>query len=380
MKVEPRRRPIDDGLDDGPDGRQVVLVLGPPAGGKGTQSLLLGTRLGLPAVSVGALIREELADESAIGTVLARSPLTAEGYPEELVFGLLVRRLSEPDCVRGVVLDGFPRSVGEASVLLSTLVRPDDLCTALHLDLDEDEILRRARERTRCERCGTAGLEPAGPCRTCGAAGAARSDDVDPAFVRERVHAYTHSRDDVLAALRHRFAVHELPVAGPEETFAVAVAAVPSTAAGARTPAPPPRPVAGATGLQTVISGSYRRHLGPIYALRDELARNGIGVLSPVGDHAVNPGDEFVILDADPVEDPRLLQDSVFAKLRQSSFLVLANVDGHLGTAAAMEVGFALSLGLQVLTVEPVADPNLAPYTRWLPEAFPGVDLAGVTS
>jgi hypothetical protein len=74
--------------------------------------------------------------------------------------------------------------------------------------------------------------------------------------------------------------------------------------------------------IATVISGSYRRHLGDMYAMKRILERRGIHVLSPVGDGAINPGEEFVLLDADPIHDHRTLQDSVFAKIRRSSFLV----------------------------------------------------------
>jgi hypothetical protein len=121
----------------------------------------------------------------------------------------------------------------------------------------------------------------------------------------------------------------------------------------------------------TVISGSYRRHLQKLYDLKRSLENLGIHVLSPVGSAAINPGEEFILLDADPIHDKRLLQDSVFAKIRTSSFLVLANYDGYIGKAAVMEIGFALAIGLQILTVEPVEDPNIQPYTRLIRDAFP---------
>ena len=125
------------------------------------------------------------------------------------------------------------------------------------------------------------------------------------------------------------------------------------------------------TSLCTVISGSYRRHLRELYALKCQLKKIGINVLSPIGSFALNPNEEFIFLDADPVQDKRLLQDSVFGKIRTSAFLVLANFDGYIGNAALMEVGYALSFGLQILTVEPVEDPNISLYTRVLYDVFP---------
>lgn len=123
--------------------------------------------------------------------------------------------------------------------------------------------------------------------------------------------------------------------------------------------------------LRTVISGSYRRHLQELYALKQQLESVGVDVLSPVGSFAVNPQEEFIFLDEDPIHDKRVLQDSVFAKIRMSTFLVLANFERYLGNAALIEVGYSLSLGLQILTVEPVEDPNINSYTRLLFDVFP---------
>ena len=122
--------------------------------------------------------------------------------------------------------------------------------------------------------------------------------------------------------------------------------------------------------LTTVISGSYRKHLAQLYTLKNQLEAANIRVLSPVGSHAVNEGEEFIILNSDPVEDPRTLQDSVFTKIRNSSFLTVCNVDGYIGKAALLEIGYAIANGLQILTLEPVDDPNIAPYARCLHDVF----------
>lgn len=125
--------------------------------------------------------------------------------------------------------------------------------------------------------------------------------------------------------------------------------------------------------ISTVISGSYRRHLAEMFALKSYLEQKAITVLSPVGTKATNPGEEFILLDADPIQDRRLLQDSIFAKMRRSTFLVVLNKDRYLGNAALLEIGHAIALGLRVLTLEPVDDPNVQPYTQLLREIF--VDL-----
>ena len=64
----------------------------------------------------------------------------------------------------------------------------------------------------------------------------------------------------------------------------------------------------------------------------------------------------------------------MFSKIRTSAFLVLANFDGYIGNAALMEVGYALAFGLQILTVEPIEDPNISLYTRVLYDVFPDLE------
>ena len=100
------------------------------------------------------------------------------------------------------------------------------------------------------------------------------------------------------------------------------------------------------------------------------IQENDIVVTSPVGKGAVNPGEEFVILDEDPITDERILQDSVFAKIRKSAFIVVANFEKYLGRAAVLEMGYAIAHGIQILTVDDVDDPNLAPYCRRLSDVF----------
>ncbi len=125
--------------------------------------------------------------------------------------------------------------------------------------------------------------------------------------------------------------------------------------------------------LFTVISGSFRKHLHQISRLKQKLEQQHIKVLSPTGDNAINPDDEFIVLDSDPISHPKLLQDSVFAKMRRSTFLVVANVDGYLGRAAVLEIGYAIAHGITIYTLEPVEDPNISPYCRPLHEIFPDI-------
>ena len=127
--------------------------------------------------------------------------------------------------------------------------------------------------------------------------------------------------------------------------------------------------------LNTVIGGSFRKHLKQIVSLKKALENRKVNVLSPAGHSAINPDEEFIVLDSDPVLDPKMLQDSVFAKIRRSTFFVVANVNGYLGKAAILEMGYAIATGITIFTLEPIEDPNLKPYCRLLKEVFPDIEL-----
>lgn len=114
--------------------------------------------------------------------------------------------------------------------------------------------------------------------------------------------------------------------------------------------------------INAVICGSYRKHFSQMLELKTFLERAGIAVLSP--------GGELTLPSPGMIQDPRALQDSVLAKIRASAFMVLVNVDGHVGRAATFEMGYAVSLGLQILAIEPVTDPGLAGYCRQFSEVF----------
>ena len=123
----------------------------------------------------------------------------------------------------------------------------------------------------------------------------------------------------------------------------------------------------------TVISGSFRKHLHYIAQLKKALIKCHVKVLSPIGDTAINPDEDFIILDADLFSDPKLLQDSVFAKIRSSTFLVVANFNGYLGNAAIMEIGYAIAIGIPIYSIEPIEDPNIKFYCKLLSEVFPEI-------
>lgn len=128
--------------------------------------------------------------------------------------------------------------------------------------------------------------------------------------------------------------------------------------------------------LITVVVGSFRKHLNHALSLKQQLENHKVKVLSPANASVINPDDEFVIFSTDPVTHPKLLQDSVFNKIKRSTFIVVANVNGYLGKATLMEIGYAIASGVDIYTLEPVNDPNLIPYCKLLSDIFPNIDVS----
>ena len=94
-----------------------IILLGPPGAGKGTQAKLISSAYGIPQISTGDLLRENVARETELGVKVKALMGRGELVPDELVCDMVAERLQHPDCDRGFILDGFPRTVGQAEWL-----------------------------------------------------------------------------------------------------------------------------------------------------------------------------------------------------------------------------------------------------------------------
>lgn len=168
-----------------------LVLLGPPASGKGTWGRLLAERLGLAYLSTGALLRSAVDEDSPLGRQAAPILARHEYLPDSLMCPLMADWLARQS--GGWVLDGFPRSLPQAEFLASWLAEHGQaLDAALLLEVPEDELLRRVRNRVECPACRWSGHRDqlaAGNCPRCGAAAAARADDSEEGF-RGRLAEY----------------------------------------------------------------------------------------------------------------------------------------------------------------------------------------------
>jgi adenylate kinase len=129
-----------------------LTLIGPPGSGKGTQATRVATHLRVPAIHVGALLRRQAADATALGT--ASRPFLDRGdlVPDQLVTQMVLDRLDQPDCANGFVLDGFPRTVPQAEVLDRHLAaRGVALDAACYLEVPDEELRRRLGGRGRTD-------------------------------------------------------------------------------------------------------------------------------------------------------------------------------------------------------------------------------------
>ena len=173
-----------------------IVLMGPPGAGKGTQAKRMAERFDMVHLSSGDILRTQRSSESALGEKLKTYMDAGELVPDEIVVEMMAGAIAAVDAAKGLLLDGFPRTVPQAEALdrqLDELGRP--LEAALVVDVPDDLLVERITGRRSCPACGQAYhvkyLPPAekGRCDRCGADLAQRDDDTE-AVVRERLKAY----------------------------------------------------------------------------------------------------------------------------------------------------------------------------------------------
>lgn len=131
-----------------------VILLGPPGAGKGTQAVTLADRLGLAHVASGDLFRDALAQGTELG-LLAKSYMERGALvPDEVTTAMVMERLAKPDCAKGAVLDGFPRTTEQAKALDKALAEQGKAVDkVLYINVSNEELLRRLSGRWICRKC-----------------------------------------------------------------------------------------------------------------------------------------------------------------------------------------------------------------------------------
>lgn len=173
-----------------------IIMLGAPGAGKGTQAKKLAAKYGIPHISTGDIFRANIKNGTELGKKAKVYMDQGLLVPDELVVDLVVDRFKEPDCEKGYVLDGFPRTIPQAKALDEALSKNDDAVEfAIDIDVSDAEIISRMSGRRACVNCGatyhiaTVPPKKEGVCDTCGADLILRDDD-KPETVEKRLKVY----------------------------------------------------------------------------------------------------------------------------------------------------------------------------------------------
>ncbi|MGJ5621372.1 adenylate kinase [Sulfitobacter sp. MF3-043] len=184
----------------------VLILLGPPGAGKGTQAKVLEDHFGLVQLSTGDLLRQAVSAGTDAGKA-AKSVMESGGLvSDEIVINILSDRLSDPDCAAGVILDGFPRTIPQAEALSELLAsQGTQVHAAISLEVEDDAVVERISGRHTCDGCGEGYHETFkrptvdGTCDKCGGQKFRRRADDNAETVRRRLVAY-HSETAPLIA------------------------------------------------------------------------------------------------------------------------------------------------------------------------------------
>ena len=166
-----------------------VVMLGPPGAGKGTQSERFARTHGLPKIATGDILREAVKVGTPMGQAAAAAMDAGKLVGDEVMIGIVGDRLDQPDTGSGFVLDGFPRTVPQATAL-DRIVEGRGALVVIDIVVPEDVLLRRLAARRICGTCGVnAPIEWPPTCEKCGGALVHRTDDSD-GIVAGRLKVY----------------------------------------------------------------------------------------------------------------------------------------------------------------------------------------------
>ena len=178
-----------------------LILLGAPGAGKGTQAEILSEKLGIPTISTGNILRAAIKEGTPTG--LKAKAFMDEGklVPDEVIIGIIHERVAKEDCANGYILDGVPRTIGQAEAMEQAGIIFDNVVS---IEIADETIVDRMSGRRVCESCGASyhlvAVPPktAGVCDKCGGKLIPRKDD-EPATVKARLEVY-HKETEPLKA------------------------------------------------------------------------------------------------------------------------------------------------------------------------------------
>ena len=169
-----------------------LIMLGAPGAGKGTQAAILSEKLGIPTISTGNILRAAVKNGTPVGLQAKAYMDAGKLVPDDVIIGIVAERLAEPDCEKGYILDGVPRTIAQAEALEKAGIVFDNVVS---IEISDEEIVKRMSGRRACTACGatyhvvSAPSKVEGKCDKCGADLVLRDDD-KPETVNHRLEVY----------------------------------------------------------------------------------------------------------------------------------------------------------------------------------------------
>lgn len=202
---------------------RVIILIGPPGSGKGTQATLLKDRFAIPHISTGDLLRSHIQKGTPLGHQAQKFIEKGLLAPDDLILEILLQRIAESDCRKGYILDGFPRTILQAEAL-QTVFGNSTPPIVIHLDLNDKKIIDRLTQRMICSHCGALyhlHLSPPkipSQCNHCGNPLVQRKDDTKEVII-ERLKVYHTLTAPLIHYYSDKKLLHTIDCDQPKETI-----------------------------------------------------------------------------------------------------------------------------------------------------------------